>query len=293
MAALLRGLVLPAVGFVLLSGCASTGVPRSTCALVGGLLGAVGGVVVANNETEDETDENLAAGAIGATAGGLLGYLLCGEGTPPAPPNVTASASPARGEPPLRVQFTSQATDPDGRVVSYAWDFGDGGRGEGPQTSHTYERPGRYAARVVVTDDDGKTGSATATVDVTAAEPEPAAEEPRTERRIVLQGVTFAFDSAAISESDAPILDVAAEQLKANPGVNVRVVGHTDSVGADAYNQNLSERRAASVVDYLSRNGVARSRLESSGAGESQPVASNETDDGRAQNRRVELQIKE
>jgi OmpA-OmpF porin, OOP family len=267
-------------------------VPRSTCALVGGLVGALGGVVVANNETEDETDENLAAGAIGAAAGGLLGYLICGEGAPAQPPSVSASASPSSGEPPLRVQLTSQATDADGRIVSYAWDFGDGGRGEGAQTSHTYERPGRYAARVVVTDDDGKTGSATANIEVAAEEP--VAETPKpTQRRIVLQGVTFAFNSAAISESDAPILDVAAEQLKTNPDVRVRVVGHTDSVGGDDYNQRLSERRAASVVDYLSRAGVDRTRLESSGAGESQPVASNENADGRAQNRRVELLIKE
>ncbi len=284
-----RGVLTSALILTAASGCAT--VPRSTCALIGGTIGAAKGIVVANNETEDETDENLAAAAIGALAGGLIGYLVCGEGTPPQPPRASATATPASGEPPLRVDLMAQASDPDGRVVSYAWDFGDGNRGEGAQTSHTYERPGRYAARVTVTDDDGQTASATASIDVAEQEAEPAPAP--TQRRIVLQGITFAFDSAAISETDAPLLDVAAEQLDANPEVRVRVVGHTDSVGADAYSQVLSERRAASVVEYLTKSGVARSRLEASGAGESQPVASNDTADGRAQNRRVELLIKE
>ena len=268
MAVVQRVLVAPILA-VLLCGCATLReTPRSTCALIGGVVGAAKGIVVANNETEDETDENLAAAAIGATVGALVGYLVCGDGAPAQPPRASATASPANGAPPLRVQLAAQASDPDGRIVSYAWDFGDGARGEGAQTSHTYERAGRYTARVTVTDDDGQTASASANVDVA----EPAAEvppAPPTQRRIVLQGITFAFDSAAISETDAPLLDVAAEQLNANPDVRVRVVGHTDSVGADAYNQSLSERRAAAVVEYLVKSRVARSRLESSGAGES------------------------
>jgi OmpA-OmpF porin, OOP family len=293
MAGMLRGILTSTLILAVVSGCATTrSIPRSTCALIGGAIGGVSGVVVANNETEDETDENLVAAAIGALAGGLIGYLICGEGTPPQPPRASATATPASGEPPLRVQLAAQASDPDGRIVSYAWDFGDGARGDGAQTTHTYERPGRYAARVTVTDDDGQTASATANIDVAAEQAEEPAPAP-TQRRIVLQGITFAFDSAAISETDAPLLDVAAEQLSANPDVRVRVVGHTDSVGADAYNQILSERRAASVVEYLTKSGVARSRLTASGAGEGQPVTSNETADGRAQNRRVELLIVE
>jgi OOP family OmpA-OmpF porin len=109
----------------------------------------------------------------------------------------------------------------------------------------------------------------------------------------VLQGITFPFDSAKISDADAPVLDLAAEQLNANPSVRARVVGHTDSTGDEAYNQKLSERRAESVVEYLAKAGVESSRLEASGAGESEPVASNDTKDGRAQNRRVELNVNE
>jgi OmpA-OmpF porin, OOP family len=292
MASRLQGALVSILVVALASGCATTrAIPRSTCALVGGAIGAAKGVVVANNETEDETDENLAAAAIGATVGALIGYLICGDGTPAQPPRASATAAPASGAPPLRVDLAAQASDPDGRIVAYAWDFGDGGRGEGAQTSHTYERAGRYAARVTVTDDDGQTATATASIDV--AEPVVERAQPPTQRRIVLQGITFAFDSAAISDTDAPLLDVAAEQLNANPDVRVRVVGHTDAVGDDAYNQRLSERRAAAVVDYLGKAGVGRTRLEPSGAGESQPVASNDSADGRAQNRRVELLIQE
>ena len=71
----------------------------------------------------------------------------------------------------------------------------------------------------------------------------------------------------------------------------VDVYGHTDSVGSDAYNQDLSERRARSVADYLATHGVREARLGIRGFGETQPVASNETDAGRAANRRVEIKI--
>jgi len=79
--------------------------------------------------------------------------------------------------------------------------------------------------------------------------------------------------------------------LKDNTTVSVAVEGHTDSVGTDAYNQRLSQRRAASVREYLVAHGVSASRLSVAGFGEAKPVASNTTADGRAQNRRVELRV--
>ena len=69
------------------------------------------------------------------------------------------------------------------------------------------------------------------------------------------------------------------------------VDGHTDSIGSDAYNQKLSVRRAQAVADYLEKGGIAASRMTVKGFGESQPVASNDTAEGRAENRRVELKI--
>jgi OOP family OmpA-OmpF porin len=107
--------------------------------------------------------------------------------------------------------------------------------------------------------------------------------------RIVLRGVNFAFDSAEIDGSSSVVLDAAADQLKECPNVAVRVEGNSDAIGTDAYNQGLSERRAESVMGHMIGRGVSASRLTSVGYGESQPIASNETDEGRALNRRVEL----
>jgi OOP family OmpA-OmpF porin len=107
--------------------------------------------------------------------------------------------------------------------------------------------------------------------------------------RIVLRGVNFAFDSAEIDPSSSVVLDAAADQLKECQNVAVRVEGHTDSVGSESYNQGLSERRAEGVQSHLVGRGVSASRLTAIGFGESQPVASNDTEEGRALNRRVEL----
>jgi OOP family OmpA-OmpF porin len=118
-------------------------------------------------------------------------------------------------------------------------------------------------------------------------EPEPVAE------RIVLRGVNFDFDRAVIRPDASVILDEVVSILSGRPDVEVRVEGHTDATGPEAYNQVLSERRAASVRDYLVEQGIAASRLTSAGFGESQPIAANDTREGRALNRRVELQVLE
>ncbi|KAF1010997.1 MAG: Outer membrane porin F [Pseudomonas fluorescens] len=126
--------------------------------------------------------------------------------------------------------------------------------------------------------------------------PEPVAVEEVVvvkEETIVIRDVHFEFDSARLTAADKGKLDTVATRLKQEAAnAQLRVSGHTDSVGKDAYNQKLSERRAHSVVDYLVSQGVPRSRFVSvSGAGESHPVADNKTADGRALNRRVEIQI--
>ncbi|HEY6130530.1 MAG TPA: OmpA family protein, partial [Halioglobus sp.] len=100
--------------------------------------------------------------------------------------------------------------------------------------------------------------------------------------------VNFAFDSTKVQEKYFTDLKELADFLKRFSDLQVNVEGHTDSVGTDAYNQNLSQRRAKAVVDLLvNQYGIARSRLEPVGYGESQPVASNDTAEGRAENRRV------
>lgn len=103
--------------------------------------------------------------------------------------------------------------------------------------------------------------------------------------------VTFAVNSADISASFYPVLDSVALVLKEYDKTIVEVAGHTDSTGSDASNQALSERRSASVSSYLVSRDVRSDRLISVGAGESRPIASNDTDAGRQQNRRVEITI--
>jgi len=113
-----------------------------------------------------------------------------------------------------------------------------------------------------------------------------------TEITIRLPGsILFDFDSAALRADAERTLDELAQVLVAYAPRPARVEGHTDSIASDAYNQGLSERRAASVVDWLKAKGVAASRLKSAGLGESRPVADNATAAGRQQNRRVEVII--
>ena len=110
-----------------------------------------------------------------------------------------------------------------------------------------------------------------------------------TRETLVLEGVNFAVNSAALTADSSGTLDRVAASLAAWPEIRVEIGGHTDSTGSAAYNQQLSQRRAESVRTYLVAKGIDGSRLEASGYGESNPIADNGTDAGRAQNRRVEL----
>jgi outer membrane protein OmpA-like peptidoglycan-associated protein len=104
--------------------------------------------------------------------------------------------------------------------------------------------------------------------------------------------LNFDFDKSIIKNQDIPQLQKAIEFIKSHKGSKVRVAGHTDSKGSDKYNQKLSERRAAAVVNYFVKKGaVKRANISSVGYGESKPVATNDTEAGRAENRRVEVQI--
>ncbi|KAA0996750.1 OmpA family protein [Pseudomonas sp. ANT_J12] len=103
--------------------------------------------------------------------------------------------------------------------------------------------------------------------------------------------VLFAFDKSDLTPAARSQLDALMAKLQNADVVSIKVVGHTDSKGSDAYNQALSERRASSVAAYLLSQGLAPNKLTSEGRGESEPVADNETEEGRAKNRRVELHI--
>lgn len=104
-----------------------------------------------------------------------------------------------------------------------------------------------------------------------------------------LEGVNFEFDSARLTPDSKASLNDALKILMRHGDLEVEVAGHTDSKGAEAYNQRLSEQRAAAVRDYLVANGIDAARLTVKGYGESQPIADNANEQGRAENRRVEM----
>lgn len=113
------------------------------------------------------------------------------------------------------------------------------------------------------------------------------------DRSFVLKGVKFEFDSAVLTEEAKRILDRVSETLIAYPEINVELEGHTDNVGTAAYNLGLSERRSITVKNYLAAKGVAENRMVPVGYGLSQPIADNTTEEGREENRRVELTVRD
>jgi outer membrane protein OmpA-like peptidoglycan-associated protein len=126
---------------------------------------------------------------------------------------------------------------------------------------------------------------------VVAQAPKPAPPPPA-KKKIVLRGVNFDFNKANIRPDAKPVLNEAIATLKQEGTISIIAEGYTDSKGTETYNQALSLRRANAVCDYLVAGGVSASRISVEGFGESKPVASNATADGRAQNRRVELHVR-
>jgi peptidoglycan-associated lipoprotein len=127
---------------------------------------------------------------------------------------------------------------------------------------------------------DGASSDASATVNVSA----------RVVDKMTLH-VNFDFNKATVRKPDDADLQKAIAFVKKYPEFKVSLEGYTDSIGSDAYNQGLSERRAAAVKDYLVAHGVDAARIQTSGHGKSDPVASNSTPEGRFKNRRVEVLI--
>jgi OOP family OmpA-OmpF porin len=121
--------------------------------------------------------------------------------------------------------------------------------------------------------------------------PEPEKPKPVAEKVTFAADVLFDFDKAVIKPEGKSKLDDISNKVR---GINLEVViaiGHADSIGSDAYNQSLSVRRAESVKAYLVSKGIEPNRVYTEGKGEKQPVADNKTRDGRAKNRRVEIEV--
>jgi outer membrane protein OmpA-like peptidoglycan-associated protein len=139
--------------------------------------------------------------------------------------------------------------------------------------------------------DGGKSQCKTAapSAGVAAAEPSPIATNIAQTGKAIVYGVLFDIASDKIRAESDPTLNEVLGLMQAQPALNLEISGHTDSVGNEAYNLDLSKRRAQSVVAWLTAKGVAAGRLTAAGYGKTQPVADNATPQGRALNRRVEL----
>ena len=129
------------------------------------------------------------------------------------------------------------------------------------------------------------------------AEKKPAMVEVVAEKKviehIVINDIQFAFDSAELRDVDKAKLDDVSARLQKYDGNTMTVIGYTCSIGPEAYNMKLSERRANAVADYLAAAGADRSKMTVSGMGEANPIADNGTREGRMKNRRVEVDVLE
>jgi outer membrane protein OmpA-like peptidoglycan-associated protein len=105
----------------------------------------------------------------------------------------------------------------------------------------------------------------------------------------VIDNILFEFDKAYLKRESLDILDKLVKIMKGDPSLRVEVRGHTDSTGDSGYNQKLSERRADAVAEYMIKNGISPERLRSTGFGETRPLSSNDTAEGRGRNRRTEF----
>ena len=172
----------------------------------------------------------------------------------------------------------------DRKYRTWGIDFGD----SLGFTSTAYGTPRTFGVGMTYNFNQGEVAPPPPPVAQAAPPPPP----PPAKKKIVLRSVHFDFDKATLKAEAKPILDEAVQVLKQEGSVDIVVEGHTDSVGTDQYNLGLSRRRAETVRSYLVDHGIAKSRITAEGLGESKPVASNDTADGRAQNRRVELHVK-
>ena len=209
---------------------------------------------------------------------GKTAVVIFSDGNPDDPERAFAAAlalAESRGTHGVCFHSVQTGDDPDGReFLNSLAQVNECGSVRPSENLRTASAISAFTSGIV-------TGAAPRTPAVAAGAP--------CEGMLRLRGVEFAFNSAQIANSSEVVLDVAAEELRRCPGRSISVDGFTDSSGPEAYNLGLSKRRAVSVQNYLEGKGVGGAQLEPRGMGEASPVATNDTEDGRARNRRVEL----
>jgi outer membrane protein OmpA-like peptidoglycan-associated protein len=174
----------------------------------------------------------------------------------------------------------SASRDPDGDLLTFDWDFGDGKTAgkTSPIARHRYTEPGKYTVRLTV--HDGKCGQDTLKQHITVIFLE-----------IFSGDVLFDFNKSELKPAAKKELAGILRQMQENSRYRAKLVGYTDSKGSEAYNQRLSEKRAQAVKKFLEAGGIAENRITAKGKGEADPIASNNTKAGRAKNRRTEITL--
>jgi peptidoglycan-associated lipoprotein len=196
--------------------------------------------------------------------------------------SLNAICDPSSIDPGQNSACRATATDPDGDVVSYQWTAPQGTFSAPTAPNTTWTAPnteGNVPLTVTAQDSRGGTASSTFTVQVARR------------ATLMFEDVHFDFDRYNLKPEALAILNDAITKLQANPGLNVTIEGHCDSIGTVEYNLALGERRANSVRDYLQSRGIAMNRLRTVSYGEERPIADNSTAAGRAMNRRAHLAV--
>jgi OmpA-OmpF porin, OOP family len=168
-------------------------------------------------------------------------------------------------------------------LVKAGWEILNESNGADASLLAHYTKNGRNIWAYLHNDADGY---AIDVADVGAADLE---SDLKKSCHVALYGVLFDFNKSTLQPESAPVLLKVADLMAKDATLKLEVQGHTDNVGSDAYNQTLSEARARAVVDWLTKHGTAAGRLAAKGYGKTMPVADNDTDEGRAKNRRVEI----
>ncbi len=211
------------------------------------------------------------------------------ERTPPSPPpNRPPRAvftAPSEGEVNVLLRVNaSQSSDPDRDPLTYIWDYGDGSsyRFTFPIATHRYQKPGRYTIALKVDDGKGGTDQTSAPLDVI--------------QRVVIHDlpglVLFDFDKSTLKPKAREVLRSVVQLMQDDPLLRAEVVGHADWMGTEAYNMRLSNRRANAVKRFMVKQGIPADYIRLDWKGESQPMASNTTREGRAQNRRAVITLR-
>lgn len=236
------------------------------------------GIYYACNESEATT----LAQQVAADAEGLLDKCLAVPAAPNQPP-IAELSGPTSGVANQLLSYSGiGSSDPDGTITSYTWDYGDGNTASFtfPRATHRYANPGTYLIQLTVEDDKGATATASQQVEIS--------EEKRME---ISANVLFDFDSSELRPEGIDELAPLLQAMQGDSQLSAIIVGHTDDRGTDEYNLGLSERRAQAVADHLMDGGIGSDRLRIEGRGEAEPRDTNDTAEGRQQNRRVEIVV--